>query len=439
MAPVLVEDILSKILCVCDIATVLTVSLASRTLHALSMSKHVWLAQLLDLQHRGFVDLLAGQRLDELSTAELVDLAKRAVLGPETWSTSNPSPPVIARQIFVKPNIRHGPGILEWENRPQLLPGGRFVLFLQSGDIECRSTFEDKLIWAYRPRSLSDYVLDYAADVVNGGQTVMILLGIRTYERHKNSTNYLEVVHLNLNTGLSTSRVVTAAPDSSHDRPFGRLCIQGDFAAASLIRDRVVVLQISTASSTTFSLPSQFVDLALVPQHLILLKADKLSYLKVWRMRDLLERGSECAPIDSVEPIVTTALPDHGDPHASAHLASNLSPLREDTSTIWAFISTAAPVDGVTVHKYRVSHPHSKPLSITPMSSPVRRGQPQISHEVHDVSFPGFMNVRTHVMSPELGFKPVELPDSGDHVHMSAYSGALTYATWQKVVINYYK
>ncbi|KAF8056948.1 hypothetical protein FPV67DRAFT_632665 [Lyophyllum atratum] len=150
--PALVEDILLKILCSCDIATVLTCSLASRTLYSLSTSKHVWLALLSDLHRRGFIDLLPKQRLEDLSTHELLSLAKRTVrAGPKTWSMLDGRPAVVAREIILKPNIRIGDGILTWENEPQLLPGGKFILFQHLGNFECRSTADDRLIWEYKP------------------------------------------------------------------------------------------------------------------------------------------------------------------------------------------------------------------------------------------------------------------------------------------------
>jgi len=209
----------------------------------------------------------------------------------------------------------------------------------------------------------------------------------------------------------------------------------------------VVVIQLSTASCSVFAATLDPVDIAIVSQHIIILKAGREPSLKIWRTWDLLERdtdrGTEYVTVEP-QPVVTVTFPDHDGLSASVHLGSHLSPLRHDSSTIWAVISAfSSTSDSRSVYKYRVSHGRPEPLSITPARPPVQIEQSHIPHGAYNIayniSFPGFMNLVDRVLSPQGGMKAAELPASGHFVHMSAYSGALTYATWESILINYYK
>jgi hypothetical protein len=144
-------------------------------LNSLTFDKHVWLALLRDLDARLFLDRLPESPLHKLSTAELIGLAKRIVQGPQTWSLSHPSGPLIARQKVLHPKIRTGPGVLNWENDAKLLPGGQYVLFNNWRTLECWNVAEDRLIWKHQ----SPNVLEFAAEVVDGGLAAVILIGRR--------------------------------------------------------------------------------------------------------------------------------------------------------------------------------------------------------------------------------------------------------------------
>lgn len=75
-----------------------------------------------DLDARMFLDMPPRQSLQDLSASELIDLAKRTVQGPETWSHHS-------SQVNLHPNIPVGDDILHWENEAKLLPGGKWILF----------------------------------------------------------------------------------------------------------------------------------------------------------------------------------------------------------------------------------------------------------------------------------------------------------------------
>jgi hypothetical protein len=149
-----------------------------RRLHALAFSKHVWVELLEYLNTRLF--LPPGQCLRELSAAELIALAKRIAQGPQTWSPSHPSQPVLTRQHVLHPQIRLRAGVFQWEREAKLLPGGRHVLLNNRGVLECWDVAEDRLTWKYET-SLTGSLCEFAAEVVDNDQAAVIIIGWRVY------------------------------------------------------------------------------------------------------------------------------------------------------------------------------------------------------------------------------------------------------------------
>jgi hypothetical protein len=52
-----------------------------------------------------------------------------------------------------------------WKFKSKLLPGGKYVLFQNSGRVECWSVFEDRRIWTHAPSMDHTLVLDFEAEV----------------------------------------------------------------------------------------------------------------------------------------------------------------------------------------------------------------------------------------------------------------------------------
>lgn len=134
-------------------------------------------------------------------------------------------------------------------------------------------------------------------------------------------------------------------------------------------------------------------------------------------------------------------------------LSAHESPLHEGLYVIWLFIPSGNralpdPTSYSTICRYNLS------------CNPQGPGVPNQLHlkssmrtdcynVICDISYAGhteiFHNRTERVLSlPELHMVTndngglVDLPDAGDHIHVSAYSGALTYSTHDSVVINYY-
>ncbi|KAJ6452936.1 hypothetical protein C8R45DRAFT_1112718 [Mycena sanguinolenta] len=81
------DDILLHILALCDVYRVLTVSAVDKRLRVLAQEKQLWLSLIQDSAFRQALELRPPDReeLERLSTGELVDLVKRAVVGPPQW------------------------------------------------------------------------------------------------------------------------------------------------------------------------------------------------------------------------------------------------------------------------------------------------------------------------------------------------------------------
>jgi hypothetical protein len=180
----LCDDILLNMLCLCDISTAISVSQTSKHFYILAFSKEVWLALISTLHARNFIDYVPGQQsFQELSTDALVDLAKRTVQGPRSWSVptyQNPGPG-IARQLLLNVNLQPKlPHLrLRLIDEARLLPGGQLVLFTNQGRLRCCSVTRNTPIWEYRGHWTSPfYVRDFSAEVIEDTKAVMIAVGI---------------------------------------------------------------------------------------------------------------------------------------------------------------------------------------------------------------------------------------------------------------------
>jgi hypothetical protein len=126
------------------------------------------------LHGRGLINPFSGQSFQGFSVNELIDLTKRTVHGPRSWSTRD-SPPAVAHQIVLHPSIP-SEDIVD-RDRAVLLFGGRFVLFSYSGILKCWSVLEDRLIWEYKGQG-SSFVKEFSTQLVDEGQAVMIVIGV---------------------------------------------------------------------------------------------------------------------------------------------------------------------------------------------------------------------------------------------------------------------
>jgi hypothetical protein len=82
-----------------------------------------------------------------------------------------------AKRIVLHPEIFQGPAMSpfadKW-NMSKLLPGGKYVLFLNSVRLECWSVLEDRLVWTHRPSMDLAWVHDFEVEMVGCNLAVIL-------------------------------------------------------------------------------------------------------------------------------------------------------------------------------------------------------------------------------------------------------------------------
>lgn len=118
-----------------------TVQLRLANACILWLSINVWIFLVRDLARRTFVDTLPGQNFWELSTTELINLAKRTVQGPKSWSP--PYSHTVSREHILHLGFKKIP---DMDVTVKLLPGGRCVMLSGMHYLLCGLRF---LHWPY--------------------------------------------------------------------------------------------------------------------------------------------------------------------------------------------------------------------------------------------------------------------------------------------------
>jgi len=135
------------------------------------------------------------------------------------------------------------------------------------------------------------------------------------------------------------------------------------------------------------------------------------------------------------------------------HLSVHESPFEEGLYTIWVYFRSEFKTTDCTilVSKYRLSlgstSDASRPSCLQIFTTRVEgcaNPTGDISYSGHTHIFDCVRRVQRVWALPELHAatndtnNTVELRDVGDHVHVSTYSGALTYSTHKAIFVNYY-
>ncbi|KAF7353404.1 hypothetical protein MSAN_01529400 [Mycena sanguinolenta] len=138
------EDVLFRISCFCDVSTPLAVSAINKPLRRIAFSKQLWLSLVLDTSSRDALELPPPnrERLECLSTEELVAVVKNAVTGPGSeWDDESPASVIKTKFQISFDNMQDCPEI-------RLLPGARYILR------HSRSTTQQRLciydVWSAR-------------------------------------------------------------------------------------------------------------------------------------------------------------------------------------------------------------------------------------------------------------------------------------------------
>ncbi|KAF7353431.1 hypothetical protein MSAN_01532300 [Mycena sanguinolenta] len=242
------EDVLLNIFCFCDISTVLAVSAINKGLRRIALSKQLWLSLVLDPRFRDALDLPPPDRekLECLSTEELIAVVKNAVAGPGSLCDSEHDVSCSATLTSIRIPLN------DMEDRfgTRLLPGARYILLrsmtqnrLCIYDISNARRVWERLVQA---RTTCE------VDLVPGGAIARVFFVQKV--DHPN-TYTLHVEEVDLTTGAS-HEVFDFSLDSivSGVTPW---TIMGDFLLATVLYSRfidAVLVLINWRASTFVSL-----------------------------------------------------------------------------------------------------------------------------------------------------------------------------------------
>ncbi|KAJ7621381.1 hypothetical protein FB45DRAFT_1093139 [Roridomyces roridus] len=171
-------DIIFSVFAFCDISNVLSIAKTCKYLHGLGFEKSVWMELLTDLKRRCFLDEVYTPVLHQLFTEELVNLVKRVLLGPETWSSD--AHPQVVRQFTVHPTTKQH--ITPHEDSCKFFHRGRFLLYNNNGYTKCWDVVADTLLWVHQPTEEHTTAYEFAAELrLDGGQSLLIMICLLKY------------------------------------------------------------------------------------------------------------------------------------------------------------------------------------------------------------------------------------------------------------------
>ncbi|KAJ7662535.1 hypothetical protein DFH06DRAFT_1396574 [Mycena polygramma] len=439
--PDLPPDAVFSIFAHCDISTVVSTSQTCRYLHDLAFEKGVWLALVNNLRRRAMLDQNRTPTIENMSMEELIQVVKRIVAGPESWSPQNPaSAAKVHTRITLHPDVRTGDGILHWENMAKLLPSGRHLLYTNNMKLEFR----------HRAR-----IGTFAAEETEGGDALVIMVCLRTYPPGAQSerNNHVEIIRLDLQSGVPDTLLSTRVPNSSHDNPFSLPLIRGALALVATSTEGGSYMILNWMTKSYFMLKCRPVrpnTVLLLPQHLIL----KTPSIR----QDENDEEDEIHIIahDALRPywVPTSSIGPTGDfasvrPHNLQKLSTIATPMQPDNEyRLWVHASDEnGPGYVGALVGYQLSlgrdgvTPSWRCLGlVTRLPAPAPEYPSTIPYSGHILSLAGSSSaVHISPTRSSTAHATVDVPDSGDYVDVAQYSGALTYSTHDSIVITYFR
>ncbi|KAJ7486848.1 hypothetical protein FB451DRAFT_1228168 [Mycena latifolia] len=160
------DDVLLKVLSICDVYTALSVSMVNKYLREIALAKQLWLWLVCDLVRRGILDNPPAEDLDGYSTGQLIGEVRRVVAGPSSWSPGSSSSPTVDRRLSF---ATHLAAIY----RTRLLPGGRYLALQTRKQVHIYGVAAGRCIWqhaaGYRDTA-------WAVDMIEVGIMARVLL-----------------------------------------------------------------------------------------------------------------------------------------------------------------------------------------------------------------------------------------------------------------------
>ncbi|KAJ7029990.1 hypothetical protein C8F04DRAFT_1114952 [Mycena alexandri] len=482
-----VEDVILLILTeYCDIKSVVRLGRTCKYLCHLAFLYDVWLSLVAKLVERKIIDVRqpGNESLENLSTNQLIDEVKRIMHGPKTWSHHNSSSvldkdlnhnrlargelvrpafppastfPLESRRTVLHPILREvAPGV--WDDMTTLLPGGEYVLYLNSGRLECWS-ISDKCIWMHTCAMDDASVMDFAADFVEKDQ-VVILTCQSTWNGSRD--NFVEITILDLKNAKSKLVLVNRVPDFDHAGMYTSCAVGGKIAVVNMHGPALTTLLINWSTLTYVGLRTSSPRIALIPGYLVftldrdvdlvLAVCPLTSFDKYWVPIDGINEPSNCILLEDLPIICAGVHLEQRTGHSrTGHFMARRrkvdlwvceSPIEPGVFRVWVYLSTGdsrAQLGGyqLTVQDSGISW-ESMVVQHVVAGFPVG-----MLYSGHRVVNAGRIKSIPQIVPPGPEYDttrvtPLNLPGCRDFIHVSPYSGAITYSTDEHIVIVHY-
>ncbi|KAF7368292.1 hypothetical protein MVEN_00150400 [Mycena venus] len=200
------DDVILKILSLCDVCAVLTISTVNKSFRHLTLTKQLWVHLMHNLVSRGLLHQRTDAEIDAYSARDVIDEIKRIVCGPETWAPTSPCAPAAHREFTFHINVK-----TDDICHLRLTPGGTHAILQTSEDVRLYDARTGRCLWTKISRMSS-----IVTDIVDGGEMVRVLLVPSTCSENAEIT----IQEVNLITGETCE--VFNLPMPLNSSPFDR-------------------------------------------------------------------------------------------------------------------------------------------------------------------------------------------------------------------------
>ncbi|KAJ7512232.1 hypothetical protein B0H11DRAFT_1950265 [Mycena galericulata] len=327
-------------------------------------------------------------------------------IGPTTWSSPDSGfTPEVTREVVLHRNIAPGGLTLPGKRIAKLLPSGRLVLFIDQRNFD-----------------------------------------------------YIEIVDVNLSKGTHEIILIARAPDTDVDDPFKYPVLWGSLAAvdAGSKGDQFLVIDCTQRSALVVQChqrPQAPSPSRLIPGHIVLttfsIKNRNRSEIHLISTHTLGPHWIPATPPDGVGEfnlkLSTIPGPDmHADVwHNFDQISVWPKPLQDGTYRLWISESLWAAARDPSLRCYKLSPSDGGHLQLSQRArySAYRKDlYRSITYSGHTLRTPwGEPDAKIISSTSGADVGDIPLTDSRDHVHLSPFSGALTYVSETSVIVRYYK
>ncbi|KAJ7741987.1 hypothetical protein DFH07DRAFT_981031, partial [Mycena maculata] len=363
-------------------------------------------------------------------------------------------------------------------NAVRLLSGGEYIL-LKNATLECWNIQQARLVWSHETNGPDPWLMQFGAEVVDGGDSVNIIICEgRTSGVDGQRGSLIQIVNLNLHTGISTSLLADLYPDATSE-DFGimeaKFC--GNLACLIWVfltrsdgtgpQNYCILMDWQTRSRLKLA-PNPLtspISVNLIPNHVLLMTNDGLSGIPEISLINMAplsphwRHTTDDSTLDTVHPSeleaivhesITSCPPESRG--RKRELCAYESPLEEGTYRICYLQLFTANLDRhQVIGSYSLSLPNGlqdgatlrqRSVQITDHtgdSVKLGRGVSYSGHNLprhygpqnfHSISHPG--NPHQTVV--------LDLPEATPRrIHISVYTGGLTYSSDDSVIVTYFK